>query len=163
MSRTIPKLTPAEKSEFVSTLRLLLTAGKNGGAVRFKHEGRSLKGVDCVGTPVWGYAQLGMACYVRDLDRYSKTPDGHTLERMIREHLGEPLKKHQWQPGDIALLRWIGKGGANISHVAILTRYRFDETGKTFGLLHALRENKKVIEHVLDSVWRRRIVEVYRT
>lgn len=161
--RSIPKLTGPQKAAFVACARRLLTEGKNGKPVRFEHCGRSTKGLDCVGAPVWVYAQLGMAEHVRDLDTYARAPDGHTLRQKLREHLGEPIKRHQWQPGDIPLLRWHGKDGEWVNHVGILTRYQFDETGKSFGLLHSLLHNRKVIEHVLDPVWDRRILEVYPT
>lgn len=157
MPRLIPLLAPADKALFVASARMLLTAGKKGAPVEFRHTGRNTKGVDCIGVPIWAYASLGLGCFVQDLDRYSRAPDGKTLREALQAHLGDPIPLAQAEPGDVALMRWYG-GTNYVNHVGVITAYPFGG----LALLHSFLSMRKVVEHRIDPVWRRRIVEVYR-
>lgn len=158
MSRLIPLLEPSDKALFVASARMLLTAGKKGGPVPFGHARRDTKGIDCIGVPVWAYGQIGFGGLVQDLDRYSRNPDGKTLRSALLSHLGDPIPYAQAEAGDIAVMRWYG-GTRYVNHVAIFTDYQFGG----LGLLHSFLPMRKVVEHRIDPIWRRRIVEVYRT
>lgn len=160
MSRLIPLLAPADKALFVASVRMLLFARK-GGPVPFRHTGRNTKGIDCIGVPIWGYAQLGLAHLVNDLDRYSRSPDGTTLRDALASHLGDPIPFADAGPGDIALMRWYGRDMKWVNHVGVITPYQFGG----LALLHSLvtPPYERVVEHRIDPVWRNRIVEVYRT
>lgn len=164
MTRLIPHLTEAERVEFIATAQSLLTGNKKRGPVRFKHMGRSTKGIDCIGVPVWTYREMGLGTLVHDLDRYSRAPDGVTLREALRAHLGPAVKLAAGRAGDIALMRWYDKRGegSNVgwhNHVGILTDYPYGG----LALLHSYLGNRKVVQHRIDAVWARRIVEVYRT
>lgn len=156
--RAIPHLSESEREEFVAACQSLLTGNKKGGPVRFKHMGRSTRGIDCVGVLVWGYKQIGRAEQVEDLSRYSRAPDGHTLREKLEYHLGKPVSLAEGRAGDIALMRWFGTGQWH-NHVGLLFDYPFGG----LGLLHSYLGNRKVVSHIIDPVWARRVDAVYRT
>lgn len=156
MSRLIPKLSADERAAFIANVRLFMTCGENGGRVKYKHRGRSFRGVDCIGMPAVALAMLG---YRGDTPAfYSPAPDGHTLRDGLIAHFGDPIPLSQAQPGDIPLMRWHQSHGKRwFNHVGVLVPYYLGG----LGIIHSLADNKEVVEHNLGTPWDRRIVEVY--
>lgn len=163
VNRLIPPLLPEERAAFIAYARTFLTAGPDGGRVRFKHHGRNYRGVDCIGLCVASLAAVGREA--NDLRRYPRTPDGHTLRAALVEHLGAPVDT--LQPGDIALMRWYeSQGNRWDTHVGIITDYPVDPN--SLAMIHAYQQADRadgggeVIEHRLGAPWDRRIVEGFR-
>jgi NlpC/P60 family putative phage cell wall peptidase len=111
----------------------------------YHHIGRKKGiGVDCIGL-ISGVAQeLGMTYH--DLKVYSQRPDGVTLLREFDKCLTR-VPTHQ--PGDVLVFRF----RKFATHAGIVTDY---------GLIHTYATVGKVVEHVLDATWERRIVQAYR-
>lgn len=143
MPRIVAPLSDAERAAYVAACASLMTAGPKGGPVLYKHGGRSLRGLDCIGVPIYGLAQVDRQ--VEDLRAYSPRPDGRTLETVLRAHLGDPLPKGDpWEPGDIPLMRWHQADGVTyFCHVGVLLPERY--TGGGVMLIHALKANGTVI------------------
>lgn len=135
----------AEMLAFIAAARACI-------GVRWRHQGRSLRGVDCGGLVVFALRAVGRS--VSDSTAYGREPYRGSLEATLRANFGEPLPADQMQLGDVVLMRFAGEP----SHVGILGDYLYGG----LSLIHAYAKGKKVIEHRLDDEWRGYIVEVYR-
>lgn len=172
MSRLLPILSAPERAVAIQEARRLLTAGKGrfaGRPVRWRHQGRTLRGLDCLGLIDWVLGRLGVVGdYAVD---YSPDPDGVRLQEGLRRHFGEPIwklgdekPKREILAGDVVLMRWHERmqDGRKIvlpNHVGFLTEVPY--SGGGFGVLHCYAAQKSVTEHRLAAPWDRRILEVY--
>lgn len=112
--------------------------------VPFKHQGRSMAGVDCAGLVVL----VGMACglVAHDETGYPRRPDGYQLLSLLQKHLDRISNP---QVGDVLLLAY----HAYPQHLAIRT----DK-----GIIHSYAGARKVVEHVYDKTWQDRLVYAFR-
>lgn len=117
--------------------------------IRWRHQGRSRAGVDCVGLIIRILRDLGLSDF--DASGYGRLPDGVMMRRTLDQHcvprVGDPL------PGMVALMRFKGAP----QHVGIVAPYVHG--GES--LVHALVTARKVAEHRLDPTWLSRIVALY--
>jgi len=145
--RTIgPPLTDAERSAFVADARTYM-------GVRFKHQGRSRRGLDCIGLCVVAMRALGRPVW--DSPAYGTTAATQGLREALVRNLGEPIpNKEGMHEGDIALMAFVGEP----SHVGIITDYPLGG----FALLHTFAQVRKVVEHRMDEQWLGYIAEVFR-
>lgn len=173
MSRIIPILSPPERAVAIQEARGLLTASKRKGEagkpVRWRHQGRTLRGLDCLGVPIWVLGRLGVV--PEDAADYSPNPDGVRLEDALLRHFGEPIwrlgnERPRWRirAGDIVLMRWTervqdGKKIVLPNHVGMLTPLPYDPEG--LAVLHCYAAQKTIVEHRLAAPWDRRILAVY--
>ena len=129
---------------FVAEARALI-------GVPWRHRGRSLRGLDCVGL----VALAGVAAALpnaRDVSGYGREPWDDQLRKGCRERWREPMAEPR--VGDIAIVRW---GVREPSHMAIVGAHPLG--GLTFIHAHNLHG---VVEQRLDARLTRAIVEVYR-
>lgn len=145
-------------SRLVAAARAYLTAGPNGGAVKWRHRGRTAVGLDCAGLPWIAYKDCGVA--LPDFRLYGPEPHNDGLVTHITEALGEPVNVAPvWQSGlmvgDVIVIRL----EIEPHHVGIVTDYPY---GNAFGIIHADGHYGKVIEHRLSNDYTRRITHVYR-
>lgn len=110
----------------------------------WKHQGRSVHGIDCVGLIIKVAHGLGLSDY--DVTGYGRVPDGRELRHLIELHLDADAPD---VPGAVLLMRFMREP----QHLAIRTDR---------GLIHAYAHVGKVIETSLDSRWTKRIVGAYR-
>lgn len=122
----------------------IVSAARKYLGVRWRHQGRSSLGVDCLGLLVLVGKDLGLES--RDTTDYARLPDGARLMRELDEQL---TRVAEHQAGDILLMRF----NSSPQHLAIKT---------DIGIIHAYAQARKVVEHSLDSVWSSRIVCSYR-
>lgn len=137
-------MTPSESAAFVAACRACVD-------VRFRHTGRSERGLDCIGLIVHGLRAIGRE--VDDRTDYSRTPSGTSLRSALEHHFGRPVSDPQ--PGDVALFRW---GGDEENHVGVL----FAHPLGGLAVVHALMQNRRVIEHRLEPQHAAMIAGVYR-
>ena len=81
---------------------------------------------------------------------YDKQPNPAMLLRIAAELL-DPMESCDAQPGDILLMRF----NAGPQHFAFLSASAPDY------MIHAYAGARRVVEHGIDYVWRRRIVGAY--
>lgn len=116
--------------------------------VPFAHQARSLAGMDCAGLSVRVARDIGHP--VEDVLGYGRSPRGDALLRHVRsqcvERFGEP------EPGMLAVMRFEREA----QHVAFIVPH-----AAGLGMLHAYEPAKRVVEHVLDIKWRRRILALF--
>jgi cell wall-associated NlpC family hydrolase len=155
MTRLVAPLDAAERAAFIAEARTYLR-------VPFRHTGRSRRGVDCVGLVAVALAAVGRD--VADRRDYGRDPVRDGLRAVLVDHFGEPVWRkgepmEALQPGDVALMRWHEAGGVHLfNHVGILTDYPLGGVA----LLHALAQNREVVEHRLAEPWTRRVIEAFR-
>lgn len=113
----------------------------------FVHQGR-LKGVgiDCVGLLTCVAKELGLTNH--DCTTYSRYPDGVTLCRELEKCL---VSVREARLGRVVVF-WIKRADLP-THAGILT---------DVGMIHTYQSVGKVVEHVLDAKWRRRITRFFR-
>ena len=142
-----PPLSDAERLAFIAEARTYVADG-----VRFRHQGRSRRGVDCAGLLLVSMAAIGRP--IADLEAYGREPLGGGLRAMMVTNLGEPIPKDEMRPGDMVLMRFLGEP----SHVGLIGDYLYGG----LSLIHTFAQVRKVVEHRIDSEWNDYILEVFR-
>jgi len=129
----------------------IITTARAAIGVPFRHQGRTLRGLDCVGLLVFVCDRMGVA--VADRDGYPERPSNGLLEGAFSEHVAsgvlQRIEVTKMQPGDFLMMRF----GREPQHLAILA-------GDT--IIHSYMTVKQVCEHRFDARWRSRVVAVYR-
>lgn len=119
--------------------------------VPFRHLGRSMEGVDCIGLIVCSLKDVGIE--VVDNTTYRRIPNPKLLLDTV--NLNNVVKIEnikEIKVGDILLMKF-DKEPQHFSVVVSLN--------PTY-IIHCYYQVKKVVEHRLDSTWINRIVSIYR-
>ena len=137
----------------------IVDAARSMLGVPFVHQGRSPRGVDCVGLLVLVARQLGMR--YRDNTTYGRCPNPRQLTDALSAscvQVAEVNAQHTpddvWklaQPGDVIAF-WTARAGLP-QHVAIRTER---------GILHTWANVRRVVEHGMTDHWRERVHSVWR-
>lgn len=141
MTRLIAPLSAGERTGFITAARAFLDTP-------FRHRGRSLRGIDCLGLVACSLQAVGVTPQDERLYGREPEPDGEKLRAALMAHFGEPVSK--LTPGCVVLMQWHKRP----NHVAIVGDYPGG-----LSLIHALAEQQRVVEHRLAAPWDRRIVQ----
>lgn len=126
----------------------LIAAARDCLGTPFMHQGRAPRvGLDCAGLLVHVAQANGLP--VIDCDDYARTPSRGQLELMCAAQPCLTRVNGVPQAGDVLLMRFANEP----QHLALCTGA---------GVIHAYEAVRRVVEHDLDTKWRRRIVAVYR-
>lgn len=118
----------------------------------YRHEGREPGyWLDCVGVLTATAQHFG--CTFHDLRGYSRWATDDTLLRELDKCLIRV--EEELRIGHILAFQ-IGK---RHMHGCVVVPYFLDGE---LGMVHALSQRRRVVEHILDLKWRRRIVATYR-
>jgi cell wall-associated NlpC family hydrolase len=131
----------------MTTASAIIAAARECLDTPFVHQGRILgRALDCAGVAVHMARRCGKN--VNEPAAYSRLPNNAMLEWWLEQ---QPFLERAAQAaaGDLLLMRFIG----DPQHLAVYT-------GEN--IIHAYQAVGRVVEHVLDDKWRRRIVRVYR-
>ena len=125
--------------------------------VPFVHQGRSTRGLDCIGLVERALLDAGMEHYrlpANWLD-YGRDPHRGLLEQRMAEVFGAPVA--DMQPGDVVAIKYAGP----IRHVGLIGEA---EAGgvRYLTLIHTDSHLGRVTEHRIDDRWARRIALVFR-
>lgn len=127
----------------------------------FVHQGRTMAGTDCVGALVYGFQYEG------DVPAYPRDPVNGELERELRRVFGEPALYRANlldPPVDRAALRALDilsmQYAGPVRHVAIVADH--PAIAGELSVIHTNAHMGRVVEHILDERWLRRIVGVWR-
>lgn len=147
MMRTLgPPFTDAELAAFVATARSYI-------GVRWKHQGRSRRGLDCGGLLI--VSAFGAGRLTEDAKAgYGREPYRHSLEDVLRANLGDPVNDVP-KVGDVVMFH-VGRAAPN--HVGIVGDY----VHGGLSIIHAYAITGEVVESPLDASWRGLLREVYR-
>jgi cell wall-associated NlpC family hydrolase len=122
--------------------------------VPFRHRGRSIRGVDCIGLIICAARDTGYdegIKYKRLV--YGREPTDALLQEALKEHFGDPVDRPP-QLGDVILMRL--RHMKEPSHVGIIAPHPHG-----LGVIHAYGEIRKVVLQRINSSMRERIVGVY--
>ena len=125
----------------------IIAAARECIGTPFAHQGRILnRALDCAGVAVHAARQCGHE--VVEPAAYSRLPNNAMLEYWLGQ---QPFLERASVPqaGDLLLMHFTGEP----QHLAMFT-------GEN--IIHAYEHAGRVVEHILDAKWRRRIVAVYR-
>lgn len=129
----------------------LLTSARAAIGTPFRHQGRTLRGMDCVGLLIHTCSENGVV--PRDVEGYPPRPSNGLLEATFDAHVESGmllrLPVDDLRPGNFLMMRF----GREPQHLAICA-------GDT--IVHSYMAAGKVCEHRLDARWRSRIIRVYR-
>jgi hypothetical protein len=131
---------------------LVVAAARSYLNVRWHHQGRNRAGIDCAGLVICVAHDLGLSDF--DTSDYGRLPQGHEMRRLMREHCVELPANNAFAPGLVALMRF----DAEEQHLAIVGDYPYGG----YSLVHALVQERRVVEHRLDALWRSRTVALYQ-
>ena len=114
--------------------------------IKWRHQGRSIKGLDCVGLFEMTGRQLGYDITLPT--NYDRSPNPVDLEAGLEQYCFriDPSKRLQ---GDLAVIRFDNQR----THLIMFT---------DAGVIHSSAQSRRVVEHCLDDEWVRRIVSVWR-
>ena len=108
--------------------------------------------MDCVGLPLAVMAELGVSDLLADYRNYPAQPTARTVHEECQRRLLEKTIEGM-QPGDLLTLRC----PTIPCHVAMVT-----DLAGGLGIVHAYNGgSRRVVEHILDAKWRRRIEGVF--
>jgi cell wall-associated NlpC family hydrolase len=127
----------------MTTRQQIVDTARSYLGVRYKHQGRTKFGLDCLGLLVRVAHDLGLS--TDDATDYGSVPDSRRLMRELDARLDVVLAP---QIGDVLLMRFDN----NPQHLAIIT----DK-----GIIHSYAQARKVVEHGLNDEWSRLIVRAY--
>lgn len=120
---------------------------------KWVHQGRSRKGLDCVGLIRVAFPELNWL----EWNDYGRDPVAGLLEQRARQLLGPPIPIDEMRPGDAVLMAF----PRAIRHCGIVGDHPHG-----LSLIHTYqgvgRFGGRVVEHVLDRRWRDRIRFVHR-
>lgn len=141
----------------------------------FHHQGRTKgRGIDCVGLPLCIAEDLGISDkegvpFTRYMyANYDRQPIHDEVLKLFKKHLLEKHIAAPLEPGDILAIR----NPTSACHAAIVVSMPSGEWGKppVLGIIHAYGTDavaiprggtEKIVEHILDFKWRRRIAGVF--
>lgn len=130
----------------------VINAAREQIGIPFVHQGRSKKGLDCVGLLLKVADKLQVQ--YTDVEGYTRIPWGGLLEQTFDAHVasGQLVKINptDYQKGDFLMMRFKGQP----QHLAIFTG---DNT-----IIHSYAAVGMVCEHLIDDTWKNRITSVYR-
>jgi cell wall-associated NlpC family hydrolase len=134
----------------MTTAADIVQAARSQMGVRWQHHGRTERGRDCIGLVL--YAAHSLALSEFDTRDYPRFATDETMLTLCREHM-DPVELTAMQPGDIPVFAFDSQ-----RHIGVLGDYVFGG----LSLIHAHAINRKVVEHRLDDIWRRRIIGCFR-
>lgn len=138
-----PQSAICSREAFVTECRKFL-------GVRWLHQGRSDRGIDCVGLLVVPSIALGILTPDQDVANYPRQPEGEQLAALLHQHCRRLADWKAAQPADILAIKFSDQP----QHVAIVTAPHHPQWG--FHVIHAFGNSEmggSVIEHRLDDVW----------
>lgn len=127
----------------------VIEAARECVGVPFRHQGRNLNGLDCIGLVRWPAFKLGMIDPGDDFLNYGREPQPHIMARELDKRL-ERAPLDDLRPTDILWFRII----QDPQHLALYT-------GKT--IIHAVNGGPfRVVEHGFRHPWPKRLYRAYR-
>lgn len=118
---------------------------------RWRHQGRSHEGVDCIGLPVVVRSRLGLETL--DFTNYGRIATDESMLVYCRERMVS-IARNAIRPGDILVMAF-----GNQRHMAIVGDY----PGGHLSIIHAYAQApRKVVEMRLDSHWMARVRGCFR-
>lgn len=136
--------------QFPVTGATVVRAARSFLGVKYRHQGRTREGVDCIGLPVCVRAELGLPAM--DESGYAKRSTGTEMLDYCRTNM-VAVDRSSLQPGDL-LVQMNGV----MRHIAIVGDY----PGGGLSIIHAHLPNRKVVECRLDDQFMKTVRGCFR-
>lgn len=132
----------------------LVSAARSCLMIKFRHRGRTERGLDCAGLVWRSYHLCGVD--LPDFRLYSMEPSAHgpKLTDYVKTALGDPIPVKDLSPGDVVVLRFEREP----HHMGLIGDYPYGG----LSLIHACGHNNRVIEHRLAPEQLARITHAFR-
>lgn len=118
----------------------------------FKHRGRTLSGIDCVGLPIVIGHSLGLHSYDDGVE-YTRQSSGHVLLRPFLEHCERLSNPGETEDGDVLIL----KDRFYPHHTAIRA-----SNGEMITIIHACAHRGRVVEDPFTEEWRSKLMTAFK-
>jgi hypothetical protein len=129
----------------------ILTCARTYLGVRYRHQGRTAHGLDCVGLLIRVAHDLQLTDF--DLTGYGRHPDPTQMTTLLAAHLHKQPGGTAPRPAEILLLA----DGPYPCHLALV-----GDKGEPFSLIHAWLPARKIVEHRASPDWLAKIRGLYR-
>ena len=116
--------------------------------IPWRHQGRTKKGIDCIGLILNVGKSLGLIDYNLRIQNYSRLPDPINTQNTINQYV---LQSEEMDTGDIL---WI-----KITNIPMHFAFYDKEKGT---IIHSFQTIGKVAEQTFDNKWRKRLHSHYR-
>jgi cell wall-associated NlpC family hydrolase len=128
------------------TRQQIVHAAREYVGVPFQHQGRSKNGIDCGGLVILVGKKLGTLPADWDCIPYPKEPKSEWMRDILNKFWNrcDPELK----PGRIVFMSFPG----DPTHLGVVSEYN----GTPY-IIHATSRDNRVVQHRLDSVWKRSI------
>lgn len=122
----------------------------------FVHQGRDpVNGIDCIGALAYAFQ------WEPPLPAYPRDPVNGELERNLQKEFGPPILERPQSNDVLRALDLVSMQYRGPSrHVALIVPH-INLPG-VLSIIHTDSMVERVVEHILDDKWRRRIVKVWR-
>lgn len=128
----------------------IIAAARRWCGVKWKHQGRSRAGIDCLGLIVLVAKEMGISD--TDEKTYSPRPDGKELLSRFREEMDE-ISLADIRPGDVIMFA----DSAYPCHVAFVS----EKHGQLY-IIHAHATRRKVLEERYAYEWPSKARKAFR-
>lgn len=140
-------------SAYVWTRDAVVSVARSLIGVRYRHQGFSRLGCDCIGLIALVGIELAMPsalAWARDpqMHNYGPRPDPAVLMAAVAKYM-KPVDPERVQVGDVLVMRWED----DPQHFAIVTALTSD--GWPANLIHSYAAVHKVSEHHIEGEWRK--------
>ena len=122
--------------------------------VKFRHRGRTDRGLDCVGLVIRAAMDCGYNKYEEEEFAYGREPDSGVLLDVLATHFGEPIDGPP-EVNDVALIRL--RSGLKPTHVGIITTHP-----DGLGIIHTHSRIHKVVYQRVSEEMKSLLAGVYR-
>jgi hypothetical protein len=135
----------------MTTVAELIDTARSYTGVRWRHQGRTRAGLDCLGLVIRTTHDHGLTDF--DVKGYSTLPNG-SMTALLEEHCIKQPPGTEPVAGMVAEIMFEREP----QHIALVVPYHLGGVA----LLHAMSHfPRRVAEHRLDDQWRKRIVGLY--
>ena len=137
-----PKLAPAVSSQATPpkvTRQMVVSAARGWLNTRWRHQGRTREGIDCIGLPVVVCKALGLSNY--DVTTYGREPDSAAFLPHFVAGGGVRVNPKDQKDGDVAVFHQRGYP----CHCGILATWRGQRS-----VIHSSMKERRVVEEVIQ-------------
>lgn len=130
--------------------RAIVYSARRYLGIPFRHQGRTKKGLDCIGLLVRAMRDCGYL--LADRTDYGRLPADRKLIESLTDHFGPPVRfssVSDLSPGEIVAMSW----GAEAGHIGLITDHP-----EGIGIIHSYALAGRVIEHSFSDFHLRRVV-----
>lgn len=134
-----PPAASTVSSKATVTRQTVVNTARGWINTRWRHQGRTREGIDCIGLPVVVFKALGLSNY--DVTSYGREPDSSAFLPHFEKGGGVRINPKDQKDGDVAVFHQRGYP----CHAGILATWRGRRS-----VIHASMKERRVVEEVIQ-------------